>query len=155
MRAAIRVILVLILVLAGGFVLFGYWAGHSGSNAARTSSRPIATSGTVDTEKARERGAEIGKKAAEVSAKAQQSAEVAATKVKETVEETAITSKIKAKMALDDSVKSRTIDVSTDGSTVTLSGTVGSTAERRRAVALARETDGVTTVIDRLVVEAR
>jgi osmotically-inducible protein OsmY len=58
-------------------------------------------------------------------------------------------------MALDDSVKARTIDVSTDGSTVTLGGTVGSTAERRRAVALALETDGVTAVIDRLVIEAR
>ena len=149
MRAAIRVILVLIVVLAGGFVLFGYWAGHSGWNTDRTSSRPIATSGTVDTEKARERGAEIGEKAAEVSAKA----ELAATKVKETVEETAIASKIKAKMALDDSVKALAIEVSTTGSTVTLSGRVRSAAEHNRALALARETNGVTNVVDHLVVQ--
>jgi len=149
MRAAIRVILVLIVVLAGGFVLFGYWAGRSGSNTARTSSSPIATSGTVETEKARERGAEIGQKAAEVSAKA----EVAATKVKETVEETAITSKIKAKMALDDSVKALAIEVSTTGSTVTLSGRVRSAAEHDRALALARETNGVTNVVDQLLVQ--
>ena len=149
MRAAIRVILVLIVVLAGGFVLFGYWAGHSGSNTARTSSRPIATSGTVGTEKARERGAEIGEKAAEVSAKA----ELAATKVKETVEEAAIASKIKAKMALDDSVKALAIEVSTTGSTVTLSGRVRSAAEHNRALALARETNGVTNVVDHLVVQ--
>ena len=149
MRAAIRVILVLILVLAGGFVLFGYWAGHSGANAARTSSRPIATSGTVDTEKARERGAAIGEKAAEVSAKA----EVAAAKVKETVEETTIASKIKAKMALDDSVKALEIEVSTTGSTVTLSGRVRSAAEHNRALALARETNGVTNVVDHLIVQ--
>ena len=149
MRAAIRVILVLIVVLAGGFVLFGYWAGHSGSNTARTSSSPIATSGTVDTEKARERGAEIGEKAAEVSAKAK----VAATKVKETVEETTIASKIKAKMALDDSVKARAIEVSTTGSTVTLSGRVRSAAEHNRALALARETNGVTNVVDHLLVQ--
>jgi hyperosmotically inducible protein len=94
--------------------------------------------------KARERGAELGEKAA-----------IATEHIREAAHETTITTKIKAKMALDDSVKSRTIDVATDGSTVTLSGTVGSTAERRRAVTLARETDGVTTVIDRLVVEAR
>ena len=153
MRAAIRVILVLIVVLAGGFVLFGYWAGHSGSNTARTSSSPIATSGTVDTEKARERGAKIGEKAAEVSAKAGQSAEVAATKIKETFEETAIASKIKAKMALDDSVKALAIEVSTTGSTVTLSGRVRSAAEHNRALALARETNGVTNVVDHLVVQ--
>jgi hyperosmotically inducible protein len=151
MRAAIRVILVLILVLAGGFVLFGYWAGHSGANTARTSSSPIATSGTVDTEKARNRGAEIGEKAAEVSAKA----EVAAAKVKETVEETAIASKIKAKMALDDSVKALEIEVSATGSTVTLSGRVRSAAEHNRALALARETNGVTNVVDHLVVQQK
>lgn len=149
MRAAIRVILVLIVVLAGGLVLFGYWTGRSESNTARTTSRPIATSGTVDTEKARERGAEIGAKAAEVSAKA----EAAATKVKETVEETAITSKIKAKMALDDSVKALAIEVSTTGSIVTLSGRVRSAAEHNRALALARETNGVTNVVDHLIVQ--
>jgi hyperosmotically inducible protein len=151
MRAAIRVILVLILVLAGGFVLFGYWAGHSGANTGRTSSSPIATSGTVDTEKARNRGAEIGEKAAEVSAKA----EVAAAKLKETVEETAIASKIKAKMALDDSVKALEIEVSATGSTVTLSGRVRSAAEHNRALALARETNGVTNVVDHLVVQQK
>ena len=153
MRAAIRLILVLIVVLAGGFVLFGYWGDHSGSNTAPASSRPIATSGTADTEKARERGAEIGGKAAEVSAKAKQSAEVAAAKLKETVEEASITSKIKAKMALDDSVKALAIDVSTTGSTVTLSGRVMSVAEHNRALALTRETNGVTHVVDRLVVQ--
>lgn len=57
---------------------------------------------------------------------------------------------IKAKMALDDSVKARAIDVTTTGSTVTLTGTVRSASERDRAVALARETAGVTAVVDRL-----
>ena len=47
-------------------------------------------------------------------------------------------------MALDDSVKARAINVTTHGTTVTLSGTVDSNAERDRAMALARETDGVT-----------
>ena len=139
-----RTILIVLVVAVAGFLLLGYsnptmWRGRTEGPA------PVAgTTGTIDKERARERGAELGEKAA-----------IATEHIREAAHETTITTKIKAKMALDDSVKSRTIDVSTDGSTVTLSGTVGSTAERRRAVALARETDGVTTVIDRLVVEAR
>ena len=48
-----------------------------------------------------------------------------------------MTPKIIAKMALDDLVKARTIDVTTDGPIVTLSGRVHSEAERDRAVRLA------------------
>ena len=62
----------------------------------------------------------------------------------------ASTSKIKAKMALDDLVKAADIDVDTDGSVVTLTGDVGSAEERRRALRIARETDGVTKVVDHL-----
>ena len=53
-------------------------------------------------------------------------------------------------MALDDAVKARAINVTTRGTTVTLSGIVESKAEHDRAMALARETDGVTQVIDDL-----
>ena len=54
-------------------------------------------------------------------------------------------------MALDDRVKAANIDIDTAGSVVTLTGRVGSDEERRRAVQLARETDGVTSVVDHLV----
>jgi osmotically-inducible protein OsmY len=47
-------------------------------------------------------------------------------------------------------VKARAIDVTTQGTTVTLGGTVGSSAERERALTLARETAGVTRVVDQL-----
>jgi osmotically-inducible protein OsmY len=40
--------------------------------------------------------------------------------------------------------------VDTNGSVVTLTGTVGSDVERKRAVQLARETEGVTSVVDNL-----
>ena len=93
---------------------------------------------------ARERGAEVGEKVA-----------IAAEKVKETAAEAALTSKIKAKMVLDDYVKARAIDVTTNGSTVTLTGTVRSVSEHDRALRLARETAGVTQVIDRLTVETK
>ena len=53
-------------------------------------------------------------------------------------------------MALDDAVRARVINVTTRGTTVTLSGIVGSKTEHDRALALARETEGVTQVIDDL-----
>jgi hyperosmotically inducible protein len=90
---------------------------------------------------ARERGAELGERAA-----------AAAAEVTQSVTEASLTAKITAKMALDDLVRARTIDVTTSGSTVTLRGVVQSTAERNRAIALARETDGITAVVDRLEV---
>ena len=56
-------------------------------------------------------------------------------------------------MALDDSVRAVRISVTTQGSTVTLSGRATSSAERNRAVQLARETDGVTRVVDHIEVK--
>jgi osmotically-inducible protein OsmY len=75
---------------------------------------------------------------------------IAAARLKEGVNEASITGKIKAKMALDDTVQARSIDVTTQGATVTVSGTVRTAAERTRVLALARETEGVTNVVDRL-----
>jgi osmotically-inducible protein OsmY len=133
-----RTILVLLVVGVCAYVLMGYW---NGAPIGRTAP---ATTGAVNVDKARERGAELGEKAA-----------VAAEKVKDAAHDASITGKIKAKMALDDSIRSRSIDVSTDGSTVTLEGTVGSAAEHERALTLTRETAGVTRVIDRLKVQTR
>jgi len=103
---------------------------------------PVGTTGAVDVEKARERGAAIAGKAAEM-----------VSGIEETVAEAAISSKIKAKMALDDSVRAARISVRTQGSTVTLSGRATSSAERERAMRLARETDGVTRVVDQIEVK--
>jgi|SRR6187397_2689313 len=140
MRVLLRLVLVVVAVVAVGFLFLGYWAGRTGT--AHPSSAPIGTSGTGNTERARERAAELGEKAAG-----------AAARVQEGVSEAGVTAKIKAKMALDDSVKSRSINVTTDGTVVTLSGTVESVKEHDRAIALARETDGVSQVVDRLRVQ--
>lgn len=137
MRVLLRAVLVVLVVVAVGFLLLGFWAGRGTS--AQPSSNPVGTTGTVNTEKARERAAELGEKAAAASAK-----------VSETVTEAGLTAKIKAKMALDDTVKARAIDVTTNGSVVTLDGTVESTAEHDKAMALARDTAGVTQVVDHL-----
>jgi osmotically-inducible protein OsmY len=66
-----------------------------------------------------------------------------------------ISSKIKAKMVLDDYVKARSISVTTKNGTVTLRGVVRSVEEHDRAMRLARDTAGVTQVVDDLRVEAQ
>ena len=133
---ALRMLFVLALLGGVAFFLFGYWAGNSGTRV-----NGIGTTG-IDTSAARERAAELGERAA-----------IASEKAGEAVREMSLTAKIKAKMALDDLVKARSIDVTTDGSTVVLAGEVHSDAERDRAVALARETDGVQKVVDSLRVQ--
>jgi hyperosmotically inducible protein len=145
MRTIIRALLALILVAVVGVLLLNYWPGGWPFGGARTG--PASSgAGTINTERARERAAEIGERAADLGEKAA----VATKKIQETVSEAGLTTKIKAKMALDDTLKSRAIDVSTEGSTVTVSGTVPTAAARDRALALARETAGVSVVIDRL-----
>lgn len=134
----LRAVLILVLLVLVGIVAFGWWTGGG----YRAVTGQTGTTGSIDTATARERGAEAGEKAAE-----------AANRVRDAMGEAALTSKIKAKMALDDSVRARSIDVSTSGSTVTLKGVVHSAAEHDRAVSLARETAGVTNVVDRLNVQ--
>ena len=140
MRSTLRTVLVTLLLLAAGLLLTGYLSGFSYQARPEPPGLPEGTSGAV--ERARERGADIGEKAA-----------IATEKAEEAVSEAALTAKIKAKMALDDSVRAAGISVRTQGSTVTLSGLTTSTAEHERAVQLARETDGVTRVVDHIEVK--
>ena len=71
------------------------------------------------------------------------------------VDDAALSSKIKAKMVLDDYVKARSIAVTTNDGTVTLRGVVRSVEEHDRALTLARDTAGVTQVVDVLRVEVK
>jgi hypothetical protein len=147
MRALIRLVLVLAIVAVVGVLLLNYWPAAGSLNRARTGpeSPAVRPGESTNTERVRERAADLGEKAA-----------VATKKIQENLSEAGMTTKIKAKMALDDSLKSGAIDVSTEGSTVTVSGTVPSTAAHDRAIALARETAGVSVVVDHLdVVRAR
>jgi osmotically-inducible protein OsmY len=129
-------VVVLVALLAGAWV---YFQG-SGTNGRFGASPTAGTSGRgIDTRVARERGAEIGERVA-----------TAANRMGDALSDGALTAKIKSKMALDDTIKSRDIRVATSDAVVTLSGKVGSAAERDRAVQLARETDGVKSVTDQL-----
>lgn len=61
-----------------------------------------------------------------------------------------ITTAVKSKMAADDTVKAYKVDVDTKNKVVTLSGEVDTQAQREQAVLIARNTEGVSDVIDRL-----
>ncbi len=138
MRFIRRVLLIAIVAVAGVFA-YNYWSGNGWTL------RPPQNSGGVNVETARKRSADLAATAVEKGREA-------ATKIEGALSEGALTTKIKSKMALDDYVKARTISVDTAGSVVTLTGIVGSNAERDRAVRLAKETDGVTKVVDKLEV---
>ena len=136
-RALLRLVILLVVLVGGGAFLLGYWGGGvRNTNAPGT----VGTSG-ANTQKAREVGAQVAEKTA-----------VAANQARRALNEGAITAKIKAKMALDDSVKALDVDVDTVGTTVTVSGVVTSEPQRQRVLALARETEGVKQVIDQLQV---
>lgn len=63
-----------------------------------------------------------------------------------------ITTSVQSQFAADDVVKAYQINVDTEGSVVTLRGEVDSVAAKERAVQLAAATDGVSNVVDELVV---
>jgi hyperosmotically inducible periplasmic protein len=63
-----------------------------------------------------------------------------------------LTTSIKTQLAADDTVKARKIDVDTKDRVVTLKGEVLSSAEEARALEIARNTSGVTSVVDEISV---
>ena len=146
----IRGVVILVVLVAAAAFLFGWW----GSGRVRPVEEPRDAVGTtggvarpnlpdidINTEKAREVGAEVGERTA-----------VAADQARRALSDGSLTAKIKSKMALDDTVKALDIDVDTQGSTVTLTGLVQDAAQKQKALQLARETAGVTQVVDRLQV---
>ena len=64
-----------------------------------------------------------------------------------------ITTKVQSKYFLDDDVRGRNIDVTTNEGVVVLRGHVRNDREKRQAVALARNTDGVRDVRDELTIQ--
>jgi osmotically-inducible protein OsmY len=135
-RRLLILVLVVVVVAAAAAFFLGYRAGDGRSDERGA----VATRGeAISTERARERGAEIGGAVAGAANRAQ-----------DALSDGAITAKIKSKMALDDTIKARDIRVSTSDGVVTLSGKVGSTAERDRALQLSRETEGVKSVTNQL-----
>jgi osmotically-inducible protein OsmY len=134
----IRGLLLLVIVCVVGVAAWTYWPD---------SGRLSPNTAALDAETAKQEAARLARQAA---TKANEAAGKLGDSVSDTVAEGRLTAKIKSKMALDDHISARAIDVDTSGSIVTLTGVVTSVDERDRALRLARDTEGVTNVVDRL-----
>jgi hyperosmotically inducible periplasmic protein len=130
----IRRLVLLAIVGAGGLAAYNYWSDDGWSLG------PSAAG--LDGERAVQ--------AARLAHQAAAKAHDAADKLGDKVSQGALTAKIKSKMALDDHIQARDINVDTSGSIVTLTGVVASADEHDRALRLARDTEGVTEVVDKL-----
>jgi hypothetical protein len=132
-------LVVLVLVL-GGIAVFalGY---HWSTGRHETPPPPKTGGGVVETERVRSTGADIAEKVAEGASRAGKA-----------LEEGKLTTKIKSKMALDDTIDASDVSVSTAGTVVTLRGTIVNRKQHQRVVQLAQETAGVTSVVDKLSV---
>ncbi len=139
----IRTLLVLVIVLVVGAYFLGYLpqtesvfgSGPSKAPSSQEVERPRGTPPPVTVPS----GDELKDRAAR-----------AAQRVDETLAEAALTTKIKAKIALDDTVKSANVSVHTKNGIVTLSGTVNSAMMRDRILQLAKETSGVKSVVNEI-----
>jgi len=129
-------LLLLVLVVAGG-----YFAGWWGT-APQAERDAVATAGRAGAERAREVATQVGEKTAQ-----------AAKRAEEAFSDGSLTAKIKAKMALDDTVNALDLNIDTVDRVVTVAGKVRTKAEHERALALARETNGVKKVVDKMTIE--
>ena len=130
----IRRLLMFAIIVTGGAFAYNHWSDI----------RPRAAALEAKT---------VKQQASALANRAARKASDASSKLGDTMGESALTAKIKSKMALDDHVNARAVNVDTSGSVVTLTGHVASAAERARAVDLARDTEGVSQVVDRLQIK--
>ena len=145
-----RKLLFLALLGVGALVAYNYNAGRDLFQVPGTSAAALKDT-VSDTVRDGVRSA-AREASAEVKERASAGVHTAKNRAEAMIGAAALTSKIKAKMALDEVVKASDIDVDTEGSVVTLTGDVGSADERRRAVRIATETAGVTKVVNHLSV---
>lgn len=128
-----------------------------------TSDKVVTLSGTVDTQAAKTRAVELARETKGVVRVSDQltvhdmTADVAPTPDAEraSFSDAAITASVKTKLLADTSVGGLKIDVDTRDGVVTLTGKVKSQSERDQALRIARESDGVKTVDDKLTVSPR
>ena len=143
-----RTLLIIVLLIIVGYFLLQYANPKTKKNtdtALKQASQEVV-------EKTKEGYNELKQKAKEE--KVPEKLEEGAKKVGDMALDASITAAIKAKMAADETVKATDIDVDTKNGNVTLSGTVSNKAEADRAIAIAKEAEGVKSVTSHLVVKA-
>jgi osmotically-inducible protein OsmY len=108
-------------------------------------------------QESRELGSDIKRETRELGSDAKRETSKLGSEIKEesaqagrAVGDAAITTAVKTKFLADTTVKGLKIDVDTSNGVVTLNGTVASAAEADRAMMLARNTEGVKSVVNKL-----
>lgn len=95
---------------------------------------------------------EVARDAAAKADEAKDKADAKADDLGDATKDAALTAAVKTKFLADTKVSGLKIDVDTSKGVVTLSGTVPTADERTQAVAIAKETDGVKSVVNKLKV---
>jgi hyperosmotically inducible protein len=113
----------------------------------------VTLKGKVDSDGERERAARLAQ--VDGISIVHDQLEVGSQGVKEAVTDTAITTKLRAQYLADEALRRATISVSTNNGVVTLEGVVSSRSAHAKAVRLARSSNGVSRVEDRLQISTR
>jgi len=139
-------------VLAIVVIVCAYFLGYLPQTASVFGSAPAPAASSASTEVEAPRGY-VPPKPQPTGDDLKDRATRAAQRVDETLAEAALTGKIKAKIALDDTVKSADVHVHSKDGIVTLSGKA-TAAQRDRILQLARETSGVKSVVNEMTLPA-
>jgi hyperosmotically inducible periplasmic protein len=119
----------------------------------------VTLTGTVDTAAAKARAVEVARNTKGVVSVTDQLAlappATSTSGVSEALTDPAITSAVKTKLLADPFSKGLKIDVDTSNSVVTLKGSVRTTEEKTRAEQIAKETTGVSSVVNELKIEPK
>lgn len=145
MGSLIRTLLVLVILVIGGAYLLGYMPNTA--SLFSSSSTPAKAEPGVEAERTPPARPNLPS-ASDVKTRAVEAAQ----RMDETLADTALTTKIKAKIALDDTVKTSDVSVHTNDGVVTMKGTATSADAKTRLLALAKETQGVKSVVDQITV---
>lgn len=113
---------------------------------------PIQSKAAEAARDAKDASKDAARKAGEKTDAAKEKSGEAIDKTQAAVSDAAITTAVKTKFLADTGVPGLRIDVDTTNGVVTLTGTVPSAAEKQKAISLAKDTDGVKSVVDHLKV---
>lgn len=103
-------------------------------------------------DKTKEIAEDAADKAREVASEVADKSKEIVSSTGETITDGWITTKVKTKIADEKVLNDSNIDVETNDRVVTLKGTVGSNAAKKRAAAIANGTEGVVRVVDQVAV---
>jgi osmotically-inducible protein OsmY len=118
--------------------------GRGGTARARVGAAAETLVESIDHERIREAGAELAETIGDNVGQAGAA-----------LSDARLTAKIRSKIALDDTLAGSRLSVDTEGTSVTVRGTVRAPAQHERVLQLVKETAGVTAVVDRVTVERR